>query len=111
MSRVNYSFLRAFALSFTLPASLLAQQPKTPPPPAAVKPAAIPAFQEATLANGLHILLVESKRQPVVSLALMLPAGDSYDPTGKEGLATLAASLVTKGAGARNADQVAAAIE
>ena len=64
-----------------------AQIPATAPAPGPVKPAAIPAFQEATLPNGLRILLVESKRQPVVSLALMLPAGDAYDPAGKEGLA------------------------
>jgi zinc protease len=81
------------------------------PAPGPVKPAAIPAFQEATLSNGLRIMLVESKRQPVVSLALMLPAGDSYDPAGKEGLATMVASVVTKGAGSRTADQVSSDIE
>nr|MBA3672818.1 insulinase family protein [Gemmatimonadaceae bacterium] len=89
----------------------VAQAPSKAPPPGPVKPAAIPAFQEATLPNGLRILLVESKRQPVVSLALMLPAGNSYDPAGKEGLASLAATLLTKGAGTRTADQISAAIE
>jgi len=88
-----------------------AQVPTKAPAPGPVKPAAIPAFQEATLPNGLRIMLVESKRQPVVSLALMLPAGDSYDATGKEGLATIAASVMTKGAGARSADQVSSDIE
>ncbi len=88
-----------------------AQAPTKAPAPGPVKPAAIPAFQEATLPNGLRIMLVESKRQPVVSLALMLPAGDAYDVAGKEGLATLAASVITKGAGSRTADQVSSAIE
>ncbi|MEO5813704.1 MAG: insulinase family protein [Gemmatimonadaceae bacterium] len=92
-------------------ASAGAQAPTKAPAPGPVKPAAIPAFQEATLPNGLRIMLVESKRQPVVSLALMLPAGDSYDPAGKEGLATVAASVITKGAGSRNADQVSSTIE
>src|SRR5437868_4524412 len=103
--------MRTIALVAALPAVLAAQSPKTPPAPAPVKPAAIPAFQEATLPNGLRILLVESKRQPVLSLALMLPAGDAYDPSGKEGLATMVASVITKGAGSRDADQVSAAIE
>src|SRR5260221_4415229 len=101
----------AAATLFALPAIATAQQPKSPPAPAPVKPATIPPFQEATLANGLRILLVESKRQPVVSLALMFPAGDAYDPTGREGVATIVASVITKGAGSRTADQVSAAIE
>lgn len=89
----------------------VAQAPKKAPAPGPIKPAAIPPFQEATLANGLRILLVESKRQPVVSLALMLPAGDAYDPGGKEGLASMVASVITKGAAARTADQVSSDIE
>ncbi len=107
----THRIARSLALLAALPAALVAQAPKSAPPPAPVKPAAIPAFQEATLANGLRILLVESKRQPVLSLALMLPAGDAYDPAGKEGLASIAASVVTKGAASRSADQVSAAIE
>ena len=88
-----------------------AQAPTKAPPPGPVKPAAIPAFQEATLPNGLRIMLVESHRQPVVSLALMLPAGNVYDPAGKEGLATIVADLLTKGAAKRTAEDVSSAIE
>ena len=99
------------AALFALPMLAGAQQPTKAPAPLPVKPAAIPEFQEATLDNGLRLLLIESHRQPVVSLALMLPAGDSYDPVGKEGLAAMTADLLTKGAGSRNAEQVAAAIE
>jgi zinc protease len=99
------------ASCLALPLAAGAQQPTRAPAPLPVKPAAIPAFQEATLPNGLRIILVESHRQPVVSLALMIPAGDAYDPRGKEGLATGVASVLTKGAGSRTAEQVAAAIE
>jgi zinc protease len=94
-----------------LPFAARAQAPTKAPAPGPVKPAALPDFQQATLPNGLRLLLVESHRQPVLSLALMLPAGDAYDPAGKEGLATLAAQVLTKGAGARSAEQVAATIE
>ena len=88
-----------------------AQIPTKAPAPGPVKAAAIPPFQEATLSNGLRIMLVESKRQPVVSLALMLPAGDAYDPAGKEGLASMVANVLTKGSGTRTADQVSSDIE
>ena len=95
-----------------LPAGrLVAQQPTQPPAPGPVRPAPLPDFQEAILPNGLRLMLVESHRQPVVSLALMLPAGTAFDPAGKEGLSTMAAGVITKGAGSRTAEQVAAAIE
>lgn len=101
----------AAALALTA-APLAAQQyPTEPPAPAPVKPAAFPPFKEATLPNGLRIVLVENHRQPVLSLSLSFPAGSSYDPAGKEGASDLVASLLTKGAGSRTADQVSAAIE
>lgn len=85
--------------------------PTTPPAAGPVKPAPFPPFQEATLPNGMRLVLVESHEQPVVSISLSLPAGDIYDPAGKEGLATMAAGLLTKGAGKRSADEIAEAIE
>lgn len=88
-----------------------AQYPTTPPPPAPVRPAAFPPFQQATLPNGLRVVLVENHRDPVVAFRLSMPAGDAYAPPGKEGLSDLTATLITRGAGTRTAEQVAAAIE
>lgn len=113
MSRMSHrlpSRALLVATLFVAPA-LAAQAPTRAPAPAPVKPAALPEFQEATLPSGLRLMLVESHRQPVVSLALMIPAGDAYDPAGKEGLAALVADVLTKGAGSRTAEQVASAIE
>ncbi len=97
------------ALSAATPA--FAQYPTQPPPGSAVRPAQFPPFQEARLANGLQIILVESHEQPVLSMSLAFPAGNAYDPAGKEGLAALVAQLLTKGAGKRSADEISAAIE
>ena len=90
-----------------------AQQPypKTPPPPAPLQPPAFPPFQEATLSNGMQLVLVERHTQPVLSLSLAMPAGSAYDPAGKEGLADMVAGLLTKGAASRSAEQIAATIE
>jgi zinc protease len=88
-----------------------AQFPTTPPAAAPVRPAAFPPFQEATLANGVRVVLVENHRDPVVAFRLAIPAGDAYTPAGKEGLADMVATLVTKGAGTRSADEIAATIE
>lgn len=92
-------------------APALAQYPTTPPPAAPVRPATFPPFQEVVLPNGLRMVLVENHRQPVVSFSLSFPAGNAYEPLGKEGLADLVAGLLTKGAGNRSADEISAAIE
>jgi len=87
------------------------EYPKTPPPPGPLTPAPFPPFQEVVLANGLRILVVESHKQPIVSLSLSFAAGSIFDPPGKEGLAEMVAGLVTKGAGARTAEQISEVIE
>ena len=85
--------------------------PAAPPAPGPIKAAAFPPFQEATLANGLRVVLVENHRDPVVAFRVAVPAGDAYAPAGKEGLSGLEATLLTRGAGSRTAEQVAATIE
>ena len=93
-------------------AQLPAQEyPKTPPAPGPLTPAPFPPFRETVLPNGLRVLVVESHKQPVVSISLSFPAGSSVDPAGKEGLASMVAGLLTKGAGTRTADQISDAIE
>lgn len=111
MSRMIRFSSPAFLALVALAGVAQAQVPPKPPAAGPVKPAAIPAFQEATLPNGLRIMLVQSSRQPVLSLALMIPAGDAYDPAGKEGVASTVANVITKGAGTRSADDVSSAIE
>jgi zinc protease len=93
------------------PATAAAQFPTTPPPPAPIRPAQLPPTREATLPNGVHLLVVESHKLPVLSINLALRAGDFTDPAGKEGLASITADLLTKGAGNRTAEQISEAIE
>jgi zinc protease len=88
-----------------------AQYPTQPPAPAPVKPAAFPPFQEVVLPNGLRVVLVESHRDPVVAFRLALPAGRAYTAAGNEGAADMVATLLTKGANGRTADEVATLIE
>ncbi|MCX5761995.1 MAG: pitrilysin family protein, partial [Gemmatimonadetes bacterium] len=93
--------------------STLAAQdfPTKPPAPMPVKAAQFPPFQEATLPNGLRLLVVENHKLPVVSVELAFRAGGTYDPAGKVGAADMVATLLTKGAGKRSADEFSAAIE
>ncbi len=102
----------AFTALVALARPVTAQtNPKTPPPPGPLTPAPFPPFREVVLANGVRLLVVESHKQPVVSVSLSFSAGSSVDPAGKEGLASMTAGLLTKGAGKRSAEQVAEAIE
>jgi zinc protease len=89
----------------------VAQFPTTPPPASPIKAAAFPPFQQATLPNGVQLLVVQSLKQPVVSISLSFAAGSAYDPAGKSGLAEMVAGLLTKGAGTRSAEEISAAIE
>ncbi len=93
-------------------AGLTAQQaPVEPPPPAAIRPTTLPPVQEAVLANGLKLVVMTLPRQPVLSVALSLPAGSAFDPESHEGTADLLAGLLTRGGGTRAAADVASAIE
>jgi zinc protease len=87
------------------------QFPKTPPAPAEIKPAQFPPFREATLSNGLRLIVIERDDLPVLSISLAMPAGSMYEPAAKSGLSDMVAGLLTKGAGTRTANQIAEAIE
>jgi len=83
---------------------------KLPPmeAPAALK---LPPIQHLKLANGVPVVLLEKHEVPVVYLGLFVKGGQALDPEGKIGLAQLTASLMTEGAGSRDALQLADAID
>lgn len=49
--------------------------------------------------NGVEAWLVEDHANPVISVKLAVPGGAATDPDGKAGLANMATSLLTEGAG------------
>lgn len=71
----------------------------------------LPAYTRTQLKNGLTVYVMPTKRLPLVDLKLMVRAGSVNDPVGKEGLANLTGNMLTQGAGARTAKQLAADIE
>lgn len=105
------TLLLAQGSSTRTPARAPQPDPKTPPAPLALAPAQFPPFQEATLPNGLRLLVVENRKQPVISISLSFAAGAVREPATRRGLAGMMAGLLSKGAGTRSADDFAAAIE
>ncbi len=56
---------------------------------------AVPPIENASMGNGLRILLMEAHAVPMVSMQLVMPAGSRFDPVGKGGTASLLATILT----------------
>ena len=56
-----------------------------------------PEIQEATLANGLKLLLVERHELPLVHAKVLVGSGYASDPAGRWGLATMVQALLDEG--------------
>ncbi|MBX9815885.1 MAG: peptidase M16 [Proteobacteria bacterium SG_bin5] len=82
-----------------------------PPAPGAAVAATVPAPVETRLANGLRLIVVEKHELPLTSVVLTVPGGAASDPAGRDGLADLTATLLTKGTATRSATQIAREIE
>jgi zinc protease len=67
--------------------------------------------QHFALSNGVPVMLFEKHEVPVVQIHLLIKSGIASDPAGKGGLANFVASMLTEGAGARDALQLADAID
>ena len=72
-------------------------EPGTPPD------ARFPALKDATLSNGMKVLLAERHAVPVVEMQLLLDAGYASDQFGRPGTAKLAMNMLDEGTQTRNA--------
>ncbi len=70
-----------------------------------------PAIEEATLSNGMKIVVANRSTIPVVNIAMQFDAGYAADAGGKLGLANFTADMLDEGAGRYDALGLAAALE
>lgn len=95
----------------------IAEPPDPPPAVAAPVPAgggakvALPPARNVTLPNGARIILAEKHDVPLISFQVYLRGGALADPPGKEGLASVTADMLRKGAGRRSAREIAAVVD
>ena len=87
-----------------------AERARLPQPGAEVAPAT-PAVADFRLDNGLRVLVAPTRGLPLVSARLNLNAGSANDPTGKPGVASMTAALLTQGTTTKSAPEIATAIE
>jgi zinc protease len=82
-----------------------------PPRPLPSHPVGFPPYELHSLSNGMQVIVVSHHEQPEVTMRLMVRAGTANDPPGKNGLATLLASLLDQGTSTRTAQEIADAID
>ena len=95
----------AFAAPFAVGAGEL------PPPPGKMKKLSFPDFKEFTTENGMDVIVVEHKEQPIVSFYVVIKSGNAFDPPGKESLASVTVDQIRKGTKTRSALELAEWIE
>lgn len=84
------------------PADPLGPRPDLGEPAAYAPPVPVRYERE----GGLTVWLLERHGLPIVSMQVVVPAGSSHDPEGKEGLALVTANMLDEGAGRRDAIEV-----
>ena len=76
------------------------------PMPVGETPVSFPAFERATLSNGLQLIVVERPEVPVVDLKLLLDAGFAADQFARPGTANLAMAMLDEGTKTRDTLQI-----
>jgi zinc protease len=68
----------------------------------------LPRPQEADLANGIHLMIIEDHRAPQISMQLSIRgAGGYFDPADAPGLAVFTAAMMSEGTAIRTSQQMA----
>ena len=75
-----------------------------------VAPAGAVNVKALNAVPGAPVWFSEDHSVPIIALSASFPAGSSYDPSGKSGMAALAASLLTEGAAKLSSDGFQAAL-
>ncbi len=78
-----------------------------PPAPLPLRTLSIPTPKELTLPNGLRVIIIESRRLPLVSIRLALRTGDAFDPPELPGLSDVLTHMLTEGTASRTSRQIA----
>jgi len=103
----------ALAAAAVLAAAPLLAQPdrSRPPKPGPVRALKLPPVERLALSNGVGVLLVGIHEVPVVEVILVVRAGATADPAGRDGVAAMTADMLDEGAGGKDALALADAID
>ncbi len=116
---------RLLSLSFIVALTMSVLLAQAPAPPAAaptfkgkapvsseILKIKLPRAQEAELANGARLMVLEDHRVPSIQFQIiMIGAGGYYDPPDVPGLADTTASLMDEGTATKTSEQIAQALD
>ena len=71
----------------------------------------LPKAQEATLSNGLRVLLLENHRVPTFTMQMVVLSGGLSDPADHRGLAAFTAALLREGTQKRKSKDIAEQVD
>ena len=72
----------------------------------------LPRPQDADLPNGLHLMVLEDHRAPIVNFQLLIDgAGGYYDPAEGAGLAGFTAALMREGTTTKKSEEISRALD
>ena len=72
----------------------------------------LPRPQQATLPNGLHLIVLEDRRVPRITVQLLIPgAGGYYDPTDLPGVGDVTAAMMREGTITRSSSEISQQLE
>jgi predicted Zn-dependent peptidase len=71
----------------------------------------LPKGQEATLSNGLRVILLESHRVPTFSMQMVVMSGGLADPADYHGLASFTAAMLREGTATRKSKEIAEQVD
>jgi zinc protease len=82
------------------------------PPPGKAPTLRVPAWTKSTLANGADLIVSEKHDLPLVSFSITLLGGaNQFEPAGKQGVASLTASMLSEGTKTRDGEALSNALQ
>ncbi|MBN2245849.1 MAG: insulinase family protein [Candidatus Aminicenantes bacterium] len=84
---------------------------KTPPKPQSIQKPNLPVIESFALTNGLSLALAKKKSVPLISLGLIIHAGESSSPPALPGLALFTANMLTRGTANLSPEEIEEKIE
>ncbi len=107
-SRLKSVLSTLILLLSALASSLMAQERfrRTPPIPEPLPDLMIPEIKSTSLWNGLTLWVIQKDNLPIISLRLIVFAGESSSPEGLPGMATLAAHMISRGCSGLSSSEI-----
>ncbi len=95
----------------TPPDAMPSPDRSVPPAPGEVRPFHLPPIRTGRLANGMELRSMQRGHVPLVSVSLVLDAGEATAPPGREGIAVLTGDALEGGTARRSGAELAEAFE